>query len=285
MSIVSLALRISAVRALQAAGTIAGASRVFDSAVMPIDKLVSASPEPFISISTEDEVDTPAGRDIFAGSRSIDFVIETAITKTVKLPAGQTPGDSPEEISIAVVDTDGNLEMMLAVLGRQITACLWGRGGGAWGDVFRSLAGTIREHRSRRGLPASDGQRFAARQTIFSIQPIAEPAFASELCVGTPLAAFLSAVEADTELAPMAPAIRHAIEGKPVDWPAFFTQSAVAAGLTEAQALAVGISDIGGGDSDPLAEIAIGLDDQPGAEWIVDAAAADAQFPEEPSDG
>ncbi len=246
MSIVALALRLSAVRALQAA-TLVASSRIYDSAVLPIDQMASNTPEPFISISTEDESSRPAGRDLNSGDRMIDLVVEIAIAKTVTLPG-------EEGAAIAVVDTDANLELTLAVLARQIAACLFGRGGGLWGDAFRAFAASIEEANSRRGVPVENGQRFAARQLVYRVKALAEPPF-GPVESNTPFAKFFAAAEGDAPLAPTASIIRRAIEGDPVGWPELYTQTAVDAGYTEEEAVKIGIAPEGGLPSVPVASI------------------------------
>lgn len=242
MSMVALAMRLSAVLALNGS-TVAG-KRVFDSAVLPIDKLTSEMPEPFISVSTEEESGKPAGRDINNGDRLIDLVIETAVGKTI-----QFEGDDGQGLMVA--DTDGNLELSLAVLSRQIDACLWGKGGGAWGEVFRAFSKTIAETTSRRGLPTDDGERFAARQVVYRVQAFAEPAFGA-VEPGTPFGKFLAALDEQPGYENIAAIVRQAIEGKPIGWPDLYTPSAVAAGMTEAEAQRMGIAPLGGYPSDPM---------------------------------
>lgn len=249
MSLVGLAMRMAAVRALQSSQTLAG-SRVFDSAIMPIDQIAGSEPAPFISISTEDETSRPSGRDLNNGDRTIDFVVEIAMAQTVTLKDEE--GDA-----VVILDTDANLEMQLAILMREVTSCLFGRGGGTWGEAFRAFVKTIEEHNSRRGIPTEQGQRFAARQSVFRVKAYAEPAFAKEPEAGSAFAKFLAAAEADAATATLAGPLRAAIEGKPVDWPAEFTRGAVDAGMTEDEAAKIGVAPLGGYPSDPLEEIVV----------------------------
>ncbi len=265
MSMVALAMRLSAVLALNGS-TVAG-KRVFDSAVLPIDKLTSKTPEPFISVSTEEESGKPAGRDINNGDRLIDLVIETAIAETIDLPGEDGQG-------LMVADTDGNLELSLAVLSRQVDACLWGRGGGVWGEVFRAFSKTIAETTSRRGLPTENGERFAARQVIYRVQAFAEPAFGA-VAPGTPFGKFLAALDEQPGYETIAAIVRQAIEGKPIGWPDLYTPSAVAAGMTEDEAQRMGIAPLGGYPSDPMKAIEIAPDG-----WEIDQAEIGAMLPE-----
>ena len=61
------------------------------------------------------------GADWNSGGRSIQLVIETAMSQSVELPDGEGQG-------VLVPNTDAGLELTLAVLSRQISACLFGRG-------------------------------------------------------------------------------------------------------------------------------------------------------------
>lgn len=266
MGMVALAMRLSAVLALTGS-TVAG-KRVFDSAVLPIDELTSKTPEPFISVSTEEESGKPAGRDINNGDRLIDLVIETAISETIELP-----GEDGQVLMVA--DTDGNLELSLAVLSRQVDACLWGRGGGIWGDVFRAFSKTIAETTSRRGLPTENGERFAARQVVYRVQAFAEPAFGA-VTAGTPFGKFLDALDEQPGFENIAAIVRQAIEGKPIGWPDLYTPSAVAAGMTEEEAQRMGIAPLGDYPSDPMKAAEV----YP-AGWEIDQAEISAGLPED----
>lgn len=273
MSLVALALRMSAVRAMTGDATLVG-SRVFDSAIMPIDRMIGEDRAPFIAVSTEDEAGKPSGRDLNTGDRTIDLVIELAVGSVV--PMEGIPPEGGDAIQLVVPETDGNLELALAVITRQITACLFGRGGGAWGDVFRLFTGAVEEYSSRRGVPNKDGQRFAARQLVFRIKAFAEPAFGQEPEAGTPFAKFLAAIEADSDLDKHAAIIRRALSGAPIGWPELFTQAAVDAGLTEEEAQGIGIAPIGGLPSDALISMTV----QP-EQFVADAASiAEALEPE-----
>jgi hypothetical protein len=70
--------------------------------------------------------------------------------------------------------------------------------------------------------------------------------------------------------------IRNAVEAVPTSWPEYRTASAVSAGLSEEQAQAIGIADLGGAGSLPLAEIIVGGD----IDVTLDADAISEQLPE-----
>lgn len=249
MSMVGLALRLSAVMALKNA-TLAG-KRVFDSAILPVDKLTTkAGPEPFVAISTEDETSKPNGRDLHNGDRTIDLVVEIAIGKTVTLP-----GDGG--VGVEIADTDANLEMSLAIVMRQVEACLFGAGGGRWGKVFRAIAKTVEETVTRRGLPEKEGERFAARQTGYRIKAFAEPAFGKEPPAGSPFEQFLAALDTEPGYEAFASIVRQAIEGAPIGWPQVYSIGAVMAGYTEEEGRSIGIAPLGAADGSVMDELTI----------------------------
>ncbi|XAI96338.1 hypothetical protein [Microcystis phage Mae-JY30] len=269
MSIIATALRMSAVRALAADGvTIAGA-RVYDSAIIPIDELISQTPLPFIVISTEGDDATPGGRDLNNGAREIELVVEYAMSTTVPLPDG-------DGIEVVVRNTDAALELSLGILSRQISACLFGRGGGAWGDAFRALCGTIKEVVSRRGVQSKEGAKFAARQTIYTLRAFSEPPFGRPVEDGTALAAFLAAAEADEGTATLAGILRRAIEGTPVGWPEVYDVAGMIAGYTEDEGRRIGITPLADGEVAALSEATIVPDG-----WVANDGTVSAQLPEE----
>jgi hypothetical protein len=236
VSLIGMALRIAATRAVETAG-ILPPGRVFDSHFLPVDRVVEGATEPFCIVSVETITTTPTGRDLNTGQREVELLIEIGLTRAIRVsvPNGQ------DRIELALVETDAGLEASLAILERQVMACLFGRGGGAWGDVFRGLAAQIKEVVSRRATSAGDGARFCARQTLLTLHTLAEPPFAAPVDPQSPFAAFLTQAEADETTQPLARAIREAAEGVPLDWPAIWTAGAVLGGYTEAEAEALGI--------------------------------------------
>jgi len=274
MSIIALAIRMAATRALETEGATLAGARVFDSAITPLDEMVSAEPKPLIVVSTEDDSSEVGGADWNSGGRSIQLVIESAMSQSIELADGEGQG-------VLVPNTDAGLELTLAVLSRQISACLFGRGGGAWGVVFRKFVTGTSEVVSRRGIQSKEGARIAARQTVYSISAMAEPPFDQPVAADTPLGAFLAAAAADPQTASLAALIREVIEGGPVGWPETYSVAAMIAGLSDELGQAIGISALGGGaDNTPIVEATFAADDR--AAFTADAAEILAQLPEPP---
>lgn len=275
MSLVALAMRMSAVRAIESAA-IFPEGRAFDSAFLPIDDMTEGGASPFVIASTETIVSSPSGRDINSGDRTIDLILEIALTRPVKI---DVPGEGGS-VEIALVETDAGLEASIALLERQVLSCLFGRGGGAWGDLFRKLVSQIKETTSRRGVSSEDGNRFAARQLTFSIAAISEPPFGMEIDGASPMAEFIALALADEETASLAAAIKHAIEGKPLDWPEVYTASAVLGVLTEEEASAIGIALVEP-EAEPPIVAEIEVDGGHGDPYPITEDQADAQLPDE----
>ena len=273
MSIIALAIRMSATRALETEGATLAGARVFDSAITPLDEMVSAEPKPMIVVSTEDDSAEVGGADWNSGGRSIQLVIETAMSQSVELPDGEGQG-------VLVPNTDAGLELTLAVLSRQISACLFGRGGGAWGVVFRKFVTGTSEVVSRRGIQSKEGARIAARQTVYSISAMAEPPFDQPVAADTPLGAFLAAAAADPQTAALADLIREVIEGEPVGWPETYSVASMVAGLSDELGEAIGIAPLGG-VGQAVVEVTA-LQDDGSEPWIADADTIDDQLPDPP---
>lgn len=268
MSLVGLALRMCAVRALEESG-IFPTGRVFDSMFHTVDEVAGADPKPFAIVSTETITSSPSGRDLNTGDRIVELWIELALTH---------PAVDGSDIQIP--ETDAGLEAALAILERQVFTCLFGFGGGAWGDAFRGLAASVSEVISRRGVSAKEGARFAARQFVLMMQPIAEPPFAMAVEAGTPFANFLAQAEEDEGTRPIAQLIRQAVEDKPADWPEVYTVTAALAGYTEADARAIGLA-LDEPDANPPAISAIIAKDGAGASLSIDEATAAENLPED----
>jgi len=231
---------MAATRALMGA-TIAG-ERIFDSAILAIDQIAQNQPLPFVTVSSEDEDAKPSGTDIWSGDGTIDLVIEVGISKAVQLEDNQGA-------ALLFETTDANLELTLGVLMRQITAALFGRGGGKWGDAFRSFVSAVETISVKRGVPIEGGTRFAARQAVIRIRTIADPPF-GPVIAGTPFDKFFAAADADTDatVKRAADALRGAIEGDPVGWPEYWNALAVAGGIPADQEDGVGIASLAGDD-------------------------------------
>lgn len=234
MSIVSMALRLSARRLIEA--NVLEGTRVFDSALAPIGDMIGSEPRPFIVVASEDQRSTITGRDVNGGQSAMDLVVE--IVHAAERQFTTEDGEGVETV-VQVPNTDAGLEFINEITQRQVIRALL-EGPEPWGSIFKRLSPSITQINVRRGGGA-EGARFAARQIVITIEPLNEPGFGALPAGGTPLADFLAAMEADADFAPLVPAVRSAIIGEPI---ANWRQPAATLGLTDSEARALGVMPI-----------------------------------------
>jgi hypothetical protein len=211
MSLARLAMRIAAARCLRGA-TLAEA-RVYDSAIAPIDQTVAEERQPILIVTTDDHEMEVTGRDLFHGNVSCDLVIEAAIAARVEFQAGEDG-----ETMIAIPHTDEGMELALDMMEHQVMEALT-RERCDWSRVWMKLVPRISRRLSRRGASVEKGVRFAARQIVLTCDLIEPPTNGAAIGDGTAWADLLSAMEEDTDLAPIAQMLRAEIEGAPLaDW-------------------------------------------------------------------
>lgn len=212
MSLVALAARIATVRALSGA-TLAG-SRVYDSAIDPIDQTITEDRAPVLVIITEDDEATPEGRDILNASRQMELVIEVAVASRVAVPNPEAEEDEIQVIEIP--HTDAGLEITINLICRQVMRTLLSDQG-PWATLWRRIVLAPSKIQSRRGASSEKGVRFAARQLTITTETLSEPPTGA-VAAGF-WADFLTALAADSQVSGLAPVIRAEIEGPPLpDW-------------------------------------------------------------------
>lgn len=206
MSIIRLAVRIAAVHALRDATLAEG--RVYDSSTTPLEATLREQPQPFLMVTTDAHERSVTERDLGHGEDTLELVIEAAIASrvTVQMPDGSAVP------SITIPNTDAGMELTLDLIEAQVGRALQYQGT-EWSRVFGLLVPRITRRLSRRGASAEDGLRFAARQIVLTCDPLADPVPGEALPPGGAWAAFLAAVEADADLAALAPVLRLHIEG------------------------------------------------------------------------
>jgi hypothetical protein len=206
MSLARLAMRIAAARALRGATLAEG--RVHDSAIAPIDQTIAEERQPILIVTTDDHEMEVTGRDLFHGNVSCDLVIEAAIAARVEV-AG-------EESVITIPHTDEGMELALDLMEHQVMAALI-RERTPWSRVWMKLVPRISRRLSRRGASVEKGVRFAARQIVLTCDLIEAPTDGAAVAEGTAWHDLLGAMEADTDLMPIAHMLRSEIEGMPFD--------------------------------------------------------------------
>lgn len=203
MSLARTALRIAAVRALRGA-TIAE-SRVFDSRIEEIKFEEPQDRLPLVIVTTDDEeISQITGLDVIGAPSALDLVFDMSIATSITLENGDS--------DIAVGQTDSGLELALDVLSRQVIMTLQ-TATTPWADLFRSLCLKVETVIARRGADTREGVRFAARQLVFQVMPLSDPAYTPE--AGTPIARFLALCDQAPDLALVAATFRSQISASP----------------------------------------------------------------------
>lgn len=211
MSLARLAMRIAAARALR--GSTLAETRVFDSAIVPIDQTIAQERQPILIVTTDDHEMEVTGRDLFHGNVSCDLVIEAAIAARVEVSAMDDG-----ETMIAIPHTDEGMELALDIMEHQIMTALT-RERSDWSRVWMKLVPRISRRLSRRGASVEKGVRFAARQIILTCDLIEAPSDGAEIGIGAAWADLLGVMASDADLAPIAAMLRSEIEGDPLaDW-------------------------------------------------------------------
>jgi len=214
MAIASLFLRLATVLSLRGR-TIAG-DRVSDSAIAPVDQRFQDERQPAVVVYTDDfAADQIEGRDLLTGQRSIQLSIEIVVAdQSVREVEGDDGAET--EISVTIPETDEGLELQLDLLQRQVIRALQ-VDAGPWSELWRSLIAKVRKIEGQRGAGLKEGVRFAARQLVLTVEPLAEPGF------GEPVSGvwrrFLDRLALEPGLADLVPILEREIAGEPMtDW-------------------------------------------------------------------
>ena len=211
MSLARLAMRIVAARALK--GATLAESRVYDSAVAPIDQTIAEERQPILIVTTDDHEMEVTGRDLFHGNAACDLVIEAAIASRVEIPAE----DGGESV-MSIPHTDEGMELALDLMEHQVMAALT-RERSTWSRVWMKLVPRISRRLSRRGASVEKGVRFAARQIVLTCDLIEAPSDGAAVSCGSAWADMLDVMVGDADLAPIAQMLRSEIEGTALaDW-------------------------------------------------------------------
>lgn len=165
MSLVRSALRMTLVEALTDR-TMAGGN-VRDSMIAPLnDADDNQTPE---IVVTTDDIEFEPNAALLSGRGALEITCSTAVTQRMD------PSDAPEGYRSNIPLTDAGLEFALDILSRQIQAAL-ADPENPWADAMMGLCVSkptlVAE---RRGAARRDGLRFAGRELVLRVQPIADP--------------------------------------------------------------------------------------------------------------
>jgi len=258
MSLVATAIRFATVRALRDA-TLAE-DRVWDSAIDPIDQTIQAEARPIITVSTDDSEGEIEGRDLLGANPMLALTIEMAVAQKVTIDVG----DGEPATEIVVPHTDAGLELTINLMARQVTRALLV--GNEWSDLWRLFIGGIDKMTTRRGASAEKGVRFAARQIVLHVVPLAEPSF-GPIEPGGPWGKLLALMRADSELAHLADLIQTEIE---TPYLPSWRRAAVDLGLRDLGSLSIGIGPAVGQPAadEPTPPLSAASVTFPGGEWV-----------------
>lgn len=236
MSLARLAMRIAAARALT--GTTLAESRVFDSAIDPIDQTIAETRAPVLIVTTDDYELDVTGRDLGHGPTRCDLVIEAAIASRVEVGSAT---------QVSIPHTDEGMELVLDLIEHQVITTLTHERT-PWSRLWLRLVPRISKRVSRRGASAEHGVRFAARQIVLTCDLIEAPTGGAAVVPGTTWAEVLAAFGDDEVLAPIGDLLRTTIEGEPLaDW----RRAANTLGIPLAVADALGLGPLGDLSEDP----------------------------------
>lgn len=213
MSLSRFALRVCTARALR--DVTLAESRIFQSAIDPLDTRVREVRQPMLIINTDDHAQTGDGRDMTGGEDKLDLVIEATIAGKTAATGIDGQGD---EVAIEVPGADAGMDLTLDILEHQTIRALV-RGDGVWAALWRRMVPRVHSRASRRGADVS-GVRWAARQIVLSCDVLADPVGGEQAITGGFWADFLAAMAADADLAKVEPLIRGVLvgDGQNPDW-------------------------------------------------------------------
>lgn len=194
MSLTMMALRISAVEALKAGGTLVG-TNVLDSQISAIDQTVDGAlktdqQRPFIAVySDNSKTDKLGDTGLRANGR-----IELTFNCGVSLTMGQTNKETGEtEIIEGLPSTDAQFEAILDVVGCQICRVLTDASN-PWAQVFGDL-GMLVSKTQVRSSSAAENVRLACGQVKVAVDAYADPPFGQTFSEGSHWPNFLALME------------------------------------------------------------------------------------------
>ena len=267
MSLTRLVMRLACVQALK--GTTLAGSRVFDSAVAPLDLVVEEHRQPLIVVTTDEHEADITGRDLMSGTQTCDLVIEIAIAATASLSSSNEQG---EAITIEIPHTDEGMELTLDMLEHQCVAALI-RDTTPWATIWMNLVPRVTRRLSRRGASAENGLRFAARQIVLTCDLIDTPARTADLSEASAWGLALAAMDGDANLARIANMLRAEIDGGGLaDWQII----AQSLGLTDVGVRNIGLEPALDDAGNPV-QLDTVLVDESGTTTTIDEASADEQ--------
>lgn len=192
MSLTMMALRIAAVQALKAGGTLVG-DNVLDSQISAIDQtadgqLRSDQQRPFIAVYTDAAKAQDLGQTGLRSNGRVDIMFNCGVSVTMAETNKETGETQIVDLFPA---TDANLEAVLDALDVQISRVLtdpdnqWAQ---VFGDFVQAYVG--KEH--VRSSSSAENVRLAAGQTKLTVDVFADPRHGQPLAEGGPWPRFMA---------------------------------------------------------------------------------------------
>ncbi len=192
MSLTMMALRIAAVQALKAGGTLVG-DNVLDSQISAIDQtadglLRSDQQRPFIAVYTDAARSQDLGQTGLRSNGRVDIMFNCGVSVTM----AETNKDTGEtQIVDLFPATDANLEAVLDALDVQITRAL-ADPDNPWAQVFGDFVQAYVAKEHVRSSSSAENVRLAVGQTKLTVDVFADPRHGQPLAEGGPWDRFMA---------------------------------------------------------------------------------------------
>lgn len=192
MSLTMMALRIAAVRALKAGGTLVG-DNVLDSQISAIDQtadgqLRSDQQRPFIAVYTDAAKAQDVGQTGLRSNGRVDIMFNCGVSVTMAETNKETGETQIVDLFPA---TDANLEAVLDALDVQISRVLTDPDN-AWAQVFGDFVQAYVAKEHVRSSSSTENVRLAAGQTKLTVDVFADPRHGQPLAEGGPWPRFMA---------------------------------------------------------------------------------------------
>lgn len=192
MSLTMMALRIAAVQALKAGGTLVG-DNVLDSQISAIDqtadgRLRSDQQRPFIAVYTDAAKAQDLGQTGLRSNGRVDIVFNCGVSVTMAETNKETGETQIVDLFPA---TDANLEAVLDALDVQISRVLTDLDN-PWAQVFGDFVQAYVAKEHVRSSSSAENVRLAAGQTKLTVDVFADPRHGQPLAEGGPWPRFMA---------------------------------------------------------------------------------------------
>lgn len=192
MSMTMMALRIAAVQALKAGGTLVG-DNVLDSQISAIDQtadgqLRSDQQRPFIAVYTDAAKSQDLGQTGLRSNGRVDIMFNCGVSVTMAETNKETGETQIVDLFPA---TDANLEAVLDALDVQISRVLTDPDN-PWAQVFGDFVQAYVAKEHVRSSSSAENVRLAAGQTKLSVDVFADPRHSQPLADGGPWPRFMT---------------------------------------------------------------------------------------------